>query len=90
MNQQEAREIREAIHILNKEKRETAIIKATVKAGLKEVPEIDTAMEGVTLRIPGMSVSGGREIAYKLRLLLVEMGLLEEVEELIDGTWKYQ
>jgi len=85
MNQQEAAEIREAIHTANKEKKETKIITATVKAGLKEVPEIDDAMEGVTLRIPGMAASGGRELAYKLRLLLVEMGLLDEVTEIIDS-----
>lgn len=78
MNQQEAVKISKALKKVTVQRERQEIIQAAVLAGLTEVPEIDTAMEPVTLTTQNFGEASGRELAMILQLFLTEKGYYEE------------
>ena len=78
MNQQEAVKISRALKKVTENKERLEIIQASVLAGLTEVPEIDEAMETISLPVKNFGEASGRELAMILHLFLTEKGYYEE------------
>ena len=78
MNQQEAVKISRALGKVTENKERSEIIQASILAGLKEVPEIDEAMEAITLPVRNFGEASARELAMILHLFLTKKGYYEE------------
>ncbi len=78
MNQQEAVKISRALKKVTEHEERLEIIQASTLAGFKEVPEIDRAMETISLPIKNFGEASGRELAMILHLFLTEKGYYKE------------
>ena len=74
MNQQEAAQISRALKRVETANERQQIMQAAIEAGLREVPEIDTAMEVVTLNVKNFGEASGRELAVAMILYLTKTG----------------
>ena len=82
MNQQEAVKVSRALRKVTENKERQQIVQASILAGLEEVPEIDEAMEAITLPVKNFGEASARELAMILHLFLTEKGYYEE-----DKRW---
>ena len=77
MNQQEAVQISRALKRVEKQRERQEIMQAAIEVGLEEVPEIDRAMEVVTLTTENFGEASGRELAIAIVLHLTKTGYYE-------------
>ena len=77
MNQQDAIQVSRALKKVKTSRERQEIMQAAIEAGLREVPEIDTAMEAVTLNTRNFGEASGRELAIAMILYLTKTGYYE-------------
>ena len=77
MKQQDAIQVSRALKRVTRQRERQEIMQAAIEVGLKEVPEIDTAMEVVTLNTRNFGETSGRELAIAMILHLTKTGYYE-------------
>jgi hypothetical protein len=77
MKQKEAVAISRALKKVEVQRERQLIIQASIDAGLREVPEIDRAMEPMVLSIDNFGETSARELAIALVLCLTKKGYYE-------------